>query len=270
MSNYSVNKPEGGDINGDLTQAVKTLLSEAADRLNRKQSAASIVQRRAVPVRPLVQGVSAKTIISLDSRSVVLGIPEYDPDYPTALDMLEEERKDNRDGLSNRSYVGKFSTPGITDGTLWENHYTNGEHQRFKSRSFSALEGFAVDAVKPAIKPVMVERMEDSPAVYTGGSAENVFDALNDEYDSRALLRLGIDRARLSDLAQEIHSSFLLSLIGQCKCAASEATSVEELAMHGVLLSKVKSVFADSNIRKLKNEMIAAAAEGGLKSMNHR
>jgi hypothetical protein len=283
-----------------MIQMIQSMVTTAVAETQAKEAAAATVRRRAVPVRQLRHGISNEAIIKLDTRGNVLTIPEYDPDYPTALDMLEEQRMGRSIPDDNSSSPERLNRPqtkmegpsGLTDGNtipgkketiaprakkqpLWEQQYTSSANA-FASRDSSQMGPRAVssdDTESENMSPVS-NSYGGTPTVKQTTRTHRILDEdpipiyeqLEDEYDARALLRLGVDRAHLSTMAEDIHSRFLTDLIANCRKASSTATSIEELAMHALLLDKVKQVFGGDNIKKLRKEMIASAVQQSLRS----
>ena len=284
----------------ELARTVQELLSNAATRMNENQSKIKSVQRRAIAAPQLSQGLSGQQVELLDAHRPALGINEYDPDYNTAVTMVQEcyDRNGFSFPLSSRSNLQEGKTNGITSNIF---SLVNREEVLVKARPESPqwCANFASSAdpnqyQQPSphyddddyrshdkLKSILttkssISRTQQHHSNQINGymdEDESVVDyrnQLDEENESETLLRLGISRPALAVMAERVHSQFVFNMIQQCRTSASTATSVEELAMHTLLMDKISKTFASSGIRKLRGELIQAAVEASLHSTKHK
>jgi hypothetical protein len=148
-------KNVGGDTEQreDMIHALQEMLLVAADRIEVRNSAIDSVAARSVVIKSTRSGLSnqqARRIMNPPADADVFGIPDYDPDYDCALEMMQtnllpyhkEESEGDRDRPENKGVYLKSNTPYHNKDKADEDYSSSSSHKENKNNETLFIRSF--------------------------------------------------------------------------------------------------------------------------------
>ena len=229
------------DSREDIIHSLEEMLLLAAQRIEVRSAAVSQVASRAVRVTTTNTGMSrnqAKQIMFAPDDAEIYGIPDYDPDYDCAMEMMEGNmfphplpvhsygtvQEAPSSSSRNRSRSDEDATADLTMNNPPAVMPTDRRAPE-RNSGFNVLGGNVrrssvnetlqhTSYQKPPIKAPIINPAVPSRAF--AGSVDSLLEEIREERIDSDLLRLGVDRHMLAAKSVEIHSSFLSDLLGKC------------------------------------------------------
>jgi hypothetical protein len=216
------NRVSVNGTNGSKEEKIHSLqemIEIAAERISTKNKAISSVASRAIPVPAIQLGISN------GQNRDLFGIPYYNPDYDSALEMMEKKIIHNTSPIhegydSNHARSSSYRSNekmDMTDKPIIRRNSNNNQYfsnnQNLNRNSDSKNLSKNSESYGLTALPLGSSFARD--AYNEKGIVTSLLEEINNEKENLQLLRLGVDRNMLCDKSEEIYSSFLSDLIGK-------------------------------------------------------
>jgi hypothetical protein len=187
---------------------LQEMIEIAAEKISIKNIAMSSLASRAIPVPAIQLGISN------GHNRDLFGISYYNPDYDSAVEMMQKKLIHNP-SLTHEGYNSTHARSSSYRGSN-DNPYDN--DQQNLNRNSDSRKTFTNNDHTALLKDKSFTPNRQTTTLESHRGEETVIsliEEINTEKENLQLLRLGVDRNMLCNKSEEIHSSFLRDLIGK-------------------------------------------------------
>lgn len=207
-------------------RSLQEMIEIAAERISTKNKAISSVASRAIAVPAIQLGISN------GQNRDLFGIPYYNPDYNSALEMIQKKILHNTSSFhkgydpnhARSSSYRSNEKMDMTDKPILRRNSDDNQYfgdnlninRKIDSKNFPKNRESNGLTPLPHGNTFAPDRQTLTRDVHKEeGTMTSLLEEINNEKENLQLLRLGVDRNMLCDKSEEIYSSFLSDLIGK-------------------------------------------------------